>query len=333
LPAESPVAAQHLKDYLIRRVSPRERYEDILRFPRYFEIETVNACNARCPMCTIEEWNRHSPTMKDDLFDKIADEVCAHANEVQRVSLYRDGEPLLDKKMGERIARLKAGGIRQVAISTNVGLLTERRAREILSAGLDIIILSIDSLVKEIFESIRVRLVMEEVLANALRFIELRNQMGAKTQIWVRMIRQESNFDEWPEFEKFWRARLSPGDRCNFHYLHNWGDQLKGFVPVAETYEPKLPCIALWSLMVIFADGRVPLCNVDYNDKYPTGSVLTNSIAEVWQSKIMEERRQLHLTGEKSCISLCGNCNVWDEPPDRQKVAPGYAEAVSLAMA
>ena len=29
------------------------------------------------------------------------------------------------------------------------------------------------------------------------------------------------------------------------------------------------------------------LCNVDYNNKYPTGSIMKNTIEELWKSKIM----------------------------------------------
>jgi sulfatase maturation enzyme AslB (radical SAM superfamily) len=225
---------------------------------------------------------------------------------------------------------LKEGGIREVAISTNVSLLDERRSREILDAGLDLIILSIDSLDKRVFESIRIPLLHEAVMANALRFIALRNEMRAKTKIWVRMIRQDSNFHEWPEFERFWRGRLAEGDRVNYHNLHNWGNQLKSFKPVAETYEPGLPCVALWSLMVIFANGDVPLCNVDYANKHPTGSVATSSIADLWQSPAMAARRELHLSGRKADIDICDNCNVWDEPPDIKAVAAEYGTRVAV---
>src|SRR5262245_53631903 len=113
------------QEYLRRRIDTRGSYDDLLSFPRYFELETVNACNARCPMCTIEDWQRDSPTMKEPLFRKIADEIIAHKDEVKRVSLYRDGEPLLDKKMASRIAYLKTGGVNEVTISTNVSLLNE----------------------------------------------------------------------------------------------------------------------------------------------------------------------------------------------------------------
>jgi sulfatase maturation enzyme AslB (radical SAM superfamily) len=320
------------REYLVRRVSPDERYDDLLRYPRYVEVETVNACNARCPMCTIEDWTRDSPTMKADLFRKISDDLVAHADVLKRVSLYRDGEPLLDKKLPERIAILKDGGIRQVTISSNIGLLSEKIAKALLEARLDVIIMSIDSLQKDVFESIRVRLDFDEVLTNALRFIELRNRIRPETKIWMRMIRQESNRNEWPAYEAFWKGKLSPSDRIYFHNIFNWGDQLDGFRPMAMSYEPRLPCVSLWSLLVIFANGDVPLCNVDYNNKYPTGSVLTHSIAELWQSKIMSERRQLHLDGKKECISLCGKCNVWDEPESANPfISSQYAEKVPLS--
>ena len=124
-----------------------------MKFPKYLEIETTNACNARCPMCTIADGGPTAKPMTDSLFAKIASEVSDHAKEVKRVSLYRDGEPLMDKKLASRVAMVKEGGIKNVHISTNVSLLTESKSRDLLHAGLDSIILSIDSLNKEVFET------------------------------------------------------------------------------------------------------------------------------------------------------------------------------------
>lgn len=322
-----PLKAQ---EYLLKRISPEETYEDILRFPRYLEIETINACNARCPMCTIEGWERLSKPMADELFAKIASEVIEHAKEVKRVTLYRDGEPLLDKKLPDRIAILKEGGIKSISISTNVSLLTKSKTRDLLNAGLDIIIMSIDSLNKQIYEDIRVRLKFEEVIENAHRFIELRNKIRPETKIWIRMIRQKSNFHEWPAYYNYWSQHLSDNDRIYYHNIFNWGGQLNCFKPVARSYEPNLPCVSLWSLLVIFNNGDVPLCNVDFNNRYPTGNVVSNSIVDLWRSDVMNERRNLHLSGRKSYINLCKDCNAWDESPDRENVSAQYAEAVEL---
>ena len=324
----SPAEARS-REYLRRRISPDEDFEALLGFPRFFEIETVNTCNARCPMCTIESWTRHSPVMSMDLFTKIADEIGEYAGQVHRVSLFKDGEPLLDKKLHLRIALLKERGVENVAIHTNVSLLDEKRAPALLEAGLDEITLSIDSLDKEIFEEIREGLSLEVVLENAVKFIELRNRIRPQSQIKVRMIKQDSNRDEWEAYEAFWQGKLAPHDRCFTHNIHNWGGQLEGHKHVAESLQPQVPYLSLWSAMVIFADGDVPMCTVDFNNTYPTGSVLKNTIKELWDSPVMVERRQTHMEHRRGVFPSCRTCNVWDEPSDFEKLFDDYVKQMA----
>jgi sulfatase maturation enzyme AslB (radical SAM superfamily) len=321
------------REYLIKRIDPGVDFDQLLQFPRYFEIETVNACNARCPMCTITDWNRKSPMMKDDLFEKIAAEISDNYEMVKRVSLYRDGEPLLDKKLPQRISRLKEGNVKEVAISTNGSLMNEKWAKDILDAEIDLVLFSIDSLQKDVFEQSRAGLKFEEVLQNTLNFISQRDKMNSSTKVWIRMIRQESNADEWPTYEKYWRDIIRPTDRVNFANLHNWGNQLKSFTPVSKSYEPNLPCVVLWSQFIVFANGAVPLCSIDYNNKFPNGNLIDSSIAELWKSQIMTTRRQLHLNDKKSKIEICDNCNVWDEPSDFENISQEFAEATNITAA
>ena len=192
--------------------------------------------------------------------------------------------------------------------------MNEKRATDLLEAGLIMVIFSIDSLKKDVFEKIRVRLNFEEVRDNAIRFLQLRDKINPNCRVWIRMIRQDSNFNEWDNYYNFWRKYTSDIDRIYYHNIFNWG----GSLIILNQYQKVLNqicrvCVALWSLMVIFANGDVPLCNVDYNNKYPTGSIMKNNIKELWQSKIINERRKLHLNDNKKDISICANCNVWDE--------------------
>jgi radical SAM protein with 4Fe4S-binding SPASM domain len=315
--------------YIVNRVDPKESLDSLLRFPRYVEIETVNACNARCPMCTINDWERNYPVMKDDVFNKISDELIENKNFLKRVSLYRDGEPLIDKKISKRINKFKESGIENTSIATNVSLLTEKKSYELLNAGLGMVIMSIDSLKKEVFEKIRVRLKFEEVLQNAIKFFELRDKINPNCRVWVRMIRQEENYNEWQDYFNFWKKYASEKDRIYFHNIFNWGGQLDNFKPVSDSFEPNLPCISLWSLMVFFANGDVPLCNVDYNNKHPVGNIFKNSIKELWNSKISNLRRKYHLEMQKDKIDICKNCNVWDEGGE-ELISNDFAEKVSL---
>ena len=317
--------------YLIRRIDKNSSIKDILEFPKYVEIETVNACNARCPMCTINDWERNYPVMKDDVFNKISDELIENKEYLKRVSLYRDGEPLIDKKLAIRINKFFQAGIENTSIATNVSLLNEKRSRDLLEAGLGMIIFSIDSLDKKTFENIRVRLNFEEVRDNAIKFLQLRDQINPKCRVWIRMIKQEENKDEWDNYYNFWTKYTSEVDRVYFHNIFNWGGQLDNYKSISKSFEPNLPCVALWSLMVFFANGDVPLCNVDYNNKFSTGNVMKTSIKDLWTSKIMNSRRKLHLDGNKKDISLCANCNVWDEVKGGEElISSEYAEKVSI---
>ena len=46
--------------------------------------------------------------------------------------------------------------------------------------------------------------------------------------------------------------------------------------------------------------------------------------------KILNQRRKLHLTDNKKQISICENCNVWDEVKGEEIVSPEFAEKVSI---
>ena len=242
-----------MSEYLIKRIDKSSSIEDLLEFPKYVEIETVNACNARCPMCTINDWERNYPVMKDDVFNKISDELIENKKYLKRVSLYRDGEPLIDKKLAKRVNKFFEAGIENTSIATNVSLLNEKRARDLLEAGLGMVIFSIDSLDKKIFEGIRVRLKFEEVRDNAIKFLQLRDQINPKCRVWIRMIKQKDNNHEWEDYYKFWRKYTSGVDRVYFHNIFNWGGQLDNYKSISKSFEPNLPCVALWSLMVFFA--------------------------------------------------------------------------------
>jgi radical SAM protein with 4Fe4S-binding SPASM domain len=257
-------------------------------------------------MCTIDDWERRNGVMSDELFYRITEEIADHSGEVKRVHLYRDGEPLLDKRLPKRVRMMKDAGVKEVGISTNCALLDERRTHELIDAGLDSIILSIDSLKKGVYEQIRKPLEFEKVLWNVHRF--LKAPRGTKARI--RMIRQDLNYDEWDYFKDYWNKYKQPQDTVDFKLLHNWGGQLKGH---ESDFTNGSPCVALWSLMCIFADGKVPMCNVDYNNKYPLGDVNIQSIQSLWHSRAQYERRRFHLNGRRSEISLCTNCTAWEE--------------------
>lgn len=290
---------------------------EALSFPKFFEVETVNACNASCNMCTIQQWKkRNSYLMTNGLWNKFLDEVKDYASWIDRVNVSRDGEPLLDLHLEDKIRGLKKNTIRFVTLATNASLLSADRARLLLDSGLDDIMFSVDAVKKETFEKIRIGLKFEEVVKNCINFLKLRDAGGYKTTVRVRMVLQDQNFDELEEWMCYWREFLREGDRAYAKPAHSWGNQLESYLKITKTIKRKdysgASCISPWSTMVVKVNGDIPLCPMDYKCTKLMGNVGRNTIKQIWGSEGFSQIREKLLSGGRNNIALCRNCYLWD---------------------
>jgi len=308
---ELPLTGSAANAYVERRLT--FPLETLLRFPKYFLIETINTCNARCIMCGIDFDKKAKQVIDDDLFDKMVTEISQYADHVEKVMLYLDGEPLLDKRMPQKVAKMKAAGVKKVNLASNASLLDDKRALALIEAGLDEIYITLDSLKPEVYEAIRVRLNFNEVYNNILGFIALRDQLNPKLLIRIQMIQQDLNFDEGDAFLEHWRTRLQPTDQIVVQKAHNWANGVDVHKFGDESDINNYPCIALWGTFVAHVDGTVPLCCMDTDTKHLLGDLRTQSIAEVWQGQVMNRLRKMHLDGERKDIPLCDGCTLWRE--------------------
>lgn len=306
-----PLVGADAEAYVERRLG--HGMDVLLRFPKYFLIETVNTCNARCIMCGIDFDKKSKKIMDDALFDKIVHELERHRDHIEKVMLYLDGEPLLDKKLPAKVAKIKDAGIKIVNIATNASILWEKTARALIEAGLDEIYITIDSMKKDVYEAIRVRLDFDDVLGNTLRFIELRNQLNPNLLIRVQMIMQQLNHTEGQHFRAFWTERLNPTDQVVVQRAHNWASAADVMKFGDEDQINNIPCIALWGTCVIHVDGDVPLCCMDTETEHLLGNVGKQSIEEIWAGRAMRMRREKHLRGRRDEIRMCDGCTLWRE--------------------
>jgi len=290
--------------------------DDALKFPRFFQIETTRLCNARCPFCAIHQWDKSTPFMSEPLWEKIARELIEYKDWLRFVDLQRAGEPLLDKKMAQRVRQLKEGGLKHVAISTNASALNEKNARNLLNAGIDEVMLSIDSVVKEKYVTLRVGLNFDVVMENIRRFFALRAELRPSCMVRVRAVcvyDPEKDSQEMQDWENFWAPMKMPQDRIYMKRVHSWGNQVDvNGAPVAND-NIFHPCIIPWSTMHITAMGTVALCPHDYDGKAQLGDINKSSIAEVWRAQKLSQIRLLHATGQRNQISFCRGCTTFDE--------------------
>lgn len=287
--------------------------EVLLSFPKYFLIETTNLCNARCVMCGIDFDSKKKGVMSDELYEKITSEIGKHKDHVEKVMLYLDCEPLLDKKLSMRIKNMKEAGVKKVNIASNASLLDRERASQLIEAGLDEIYVTIDSLKKDVFEAIRPGLNFDTVYKNFTEFINIRNKLNPKLIIRVQMIMQESNKNEAELFTKHWERLLDDNDQIIVQRAHNWGSTVETMEFGDENIINNVPCIALWGTLCIHVDGEVGLCCMDTNTTIPVGNTRSQTISEIWSGKPLNDIRTKHIEGQRCKIPICDGCTVWRE--------------------
>ena len=288
--------------------------EESRYFPKYFEIETVNACNARCSMCSVRQWKKaKSPLMSDKLFNKFVNEISKYADWIETVCLNRDGEPMLDKNIALKVREVKACGIKNVTFATNAQLLTPEAVHKLIDAGLDDIMISIDSLTKKTFELIRKGLDYEKVLKNTLKLIDIRNKKHSKMTIRIRMVVMEENQSEVKEWMRFWKSKVCKHDRVYAMPKHTWGNQIENEKNKDIAKYSKVPCVSLFSTLILKSDGRVPLCGADYNARHIMGNFGKQSVEEIWNGKKFTNLRHAHAAKNRNSIDMCCGCHIWDK--------------------
>ncbi len=280
-----------------------------LLIPSVIEIENVHGyCNAKCPMCLIGNgsYKDRSYIMSTDTFKKIIDKFIPYRQDIKNVEIVGLGESLVDKELCKKIHYLKKNNFQNVCIPINGGLLDEKKSQELLDAGLDTLLFSIDSIEKEVFEKIRKGLHFEKVIGNIKNFISLRNKNNYNTKVFVRIIIQEENKNEWEKYISFWEKVFSheKGDLILKFPIHNWAD--------SPTAIPKdMPCQYVYDRIIINTQGQVQFCCIDTEAQfYDLGNVLQSDPVELFNSKIFTHARDLMNNKRINELKYCAYCDV-----------------------
>src|SRR5207302_4841188 len=157
-------------------IDPTRYFEDVTteddapqHHPVCLYLETTNRCNLLCTTCprTYEELEPPAD-MSWELFTSIVDQI----PHLQRAVLHGVGEPMLVKSLPRMVRYLKDRGT-YVLFNTNGTLLTERKGRELIAAGLDELRVSLDAAEPETFRAVRGKDMFGRIVRNVRAFTGL----------------------------------------------------------------------------------------------------------------------------------------------------------------
>jgi len=131
-------------------------------------IEPTNGCNLRCVTCVRNVWDEPLGLMESRTFARII-EGLRDFSPPPMVFFGGFGEPLSHPNIVDMIHQAKAIGSR-VELITNGTLLTPDTSKGLISAGLDMLWISLDGASPESYADVRLGATLPEVLANITAF-------------------------------------------------------------------------------------------------------------------------------------------------------------------
>jgi hypothetical protein len=267
-------------------------------FPRAIQIETNLACNAECPFCPYVHMERGPKFMEDWVWRKIVEETRG-LGVIYRPFLIN--EPLSEKRLPEIIRTIKQDSTARVEINTNAGLLTDKRAREILDAGIDLVRFSVDGFSKATYEPARPGVDYDGVVRNVNHFMELRTAGGYACYTEMRMIDLPENRHEQAAYLEYWTPRV---DDVLVVPLYRW--------PWEGQEKPvRKPCLKILDEMFFYTDGTAPLCCWDSAGRGIIGDVKQETVLDIWNGPVMKSMRELLNRGRRDLIHLCSRCDAY----------------------
>lgn len=166
--------------------------------PRKLNIEVTTRCNLNCAMCMRKLWEEDGSDMTMETYRALLPIF----PEIEAVNIIGIGEPLLNENIIEMIRlgkeHLPPNGA--FSLTTNATLLDDDMAEQLVSSGLDDIVVSIDGATSGTYNEIRKDASLDQVLTNIERLNKAKKKLGSQTpRIGSEFVAMKRNIDELPQ--------------------------------------------------------------------------------------------------------------------------------------
>ena len=280
-------------------------YTEIAEPPKQVVIETVTACQLKCPSCYIGSGmlTRKKGLMDWQMFYELCEQIEPFA---KHVYLHLWGEPTLNPDIGKMIRHVKR--FATIDLSTHGQTVTEENADDLCEATT--LAVSMEGLDQEIYEKYRVGGSFEKAM-NGLKILAAKRKNVNWT--WVvtkdnehqiedaRKIAEELGVNFGPKSPYFVsdsvKAQLEPSEEKFRRYDH-----------VGELKSNRHACREFWETIYFNPEGDCTTCCFDYNASWKMGNLKENTVLEIWNGEKYRAMRRNHLAGNLNqlCATQCG---------------------------
>ncbi len=306
--------------------------------PYILFVDTMNVCNLRCPLCPTGTGmkGRRKGRMEPRVFERVLQELGPYARQLW---LYNWGEPLLNPDIFDFVHRAARRGIR-TKLSSNMNLFNKEMAEQMVRSGLGDLIISLDGVHPQTYETYRVGGDFEQVKANVRLLSETKEALRSdRPRTILQFIVFKHNEHEVPAIKEL-ATELGVDD------VEVFGGDIggEGHTPytgraetreMAEKWLSRNPehrgywdyfsedgylnpshCWFLWRAAIVNWDGSVsPCCNV-YRESDDFGNIMEQPFRQIWNNTQFRSARALFASGNgaQGTRTVCSTCKYFRSP-------------------
>jgi radical SAM protein with 4Fe4S-binding SPASM domain len=234
------------------------------------------------------------------------------------MQFYFQGEPLLNKDLPQMIREAHEAGLYTI-VSTNGQAMTEDLAEELVDAGLDRIIISMDGLTDASYNAYRVGGSLEKCKAAIAWLSKAKRVTGyGLPVIELQCLRLRSNEQEWTQFKRAYKALGADRlvfktaqlyDYANGHPLMpsqaKYSRYIKGSDGLYHRRKLGKGCWRVWSGVVVTTNGEVLPCCYDKAREYAYGNIMNTGMRELFAGEKAQTFR--HAAMQQTPL-ICQEC-------------------------
>lgn len=318
------------KEFIFDEIEKCRRWEPVI-----YNIETTNACNMRCEMCPrTTMMTRKIGTLDTDTFDRIINQIRPFTQwewEVwqnfieEKYRIYRNdmsenhfflhiipkvlvlhgyGDPLLDKKMPEKVRKLTEKGIPSY-FSCNPANIDIEKNIEMFKSGLGYIKYSMESVDDFLHKKIRGSASnFSESYQKLLQLLEEKEKYNFKTLVVITMLdlNRQNQQEEFQKLEEAFKG-LDVYIYLKSQDQQWYQDKNEGTNSIHWIEFCQFP----WSSMTIKSNGEAAMCVEDFNNEIILGDARKEFLYDIWNGEKYAQLRKDHfeLTAGIKCTEQC----------------------------
>jgi len=257
-----------------------------MNIPKRVTIELTNRCNRACRGCPRHKMTSPLGDMSLTLLQRIVEQLPSNTI---IVPFFR-GEAVFHPQFVEALQILNR--FDEVQMATNGDLLTDSKKEAVLKTC------------SFISYSLHTSSLPDD-LPEIAEFLDEARSKGLDTQVSILETEipdggKQTLVDSW----------LQHADRFRIYVEHS----KDGFGNVDSKYKKDFgnkPCSKPFTDMVIYWDGKVVLCNHDWDNKEPVGDLNHQYIDDVWNGDEYSKIRENHTMGYRKQVNSCKDCDYW----------------------